>query len=88
MYQFTDEAGNVVVPRTGYVDRNVAFYNLVYEKLEVVPRTGYVDRNSSSNLSITICMAVVPRTGYVDRNRLRLSFTGMARCRTPHGVRG
>ena len=77
----------VVVPRTGYVDRNVMDLSMNCEDISSYPARGtwiemlmlrhYQDVNY-----------VVPRTGYVDRNAERLDGIIVGTSRTPHGVRG
>ena len=42
-----NQTQSIVVPRTGYVDRNYA-PDMIDGALKVVPRTGYVDRNKSA----------------------------------------
>ena len=65
---FLDSDADIyVVPRTGYVDRNVPGAAGHDGDERVVPRTGYVDRNAHGS-EWTPKASVVPRTGYVDRN--------------------
>ena len=60
----------IVVPRTGYVDRNEKSYNR-----STISRRSYPARGTWIEMRIDDVVAqlrtVVPRTGYVDRNAKR-----------------
>ena len=76
-----------VVPRTGYVDRNIKCYFAV-----ALYAMSYPARGTWIEIFCIVGdkegLKVVPRTGYVDRNVLRLMCCPPQTSRTPHGVRG
>ena len=58
-----DNVGDIiVVPRTGYVDRN-DFSGLLKGLAEVVPRTGYVDRNVEEVTALAAAKTSYPARG-------------------------
>ena len=76
-----------VVPRTGYVDRNIhPSYILSAHAASYPARGTWIEMMSQSLPSSDI--TVVPRTGYVDRNFDARILPSLERRRTPHGVRG
>ena len=56
------------MPLTGHVDRNVQFFRIFVECVNVVPLTGHVDRNHQPRYLLVQLRQVVPLTGHVDRN--------------------
>ena len=78
---------NGVVPRTGYVDRNLPNLDSGPLGCPSYPARGtWIEMPPRSQQSQA--RFVVPRTGYVDRNTAdRYKISGEPG-RTPHGVRG
>ena len=77
----------LVVPRTGYVDRNNLELFSHFNIQKSYPARGTWIEILLFDLD-AVALEVVPRTGYVDRNNAAREIMGHDTGRTPHGVRG